>query len=138
VPARLAGKTTWNTRGLLTLAINGITGFSAKPLVLVFRFGLIGIILSLALAIQALWSWATHSAISGWTSLTIVSVFFGSANLLAIGVLGSYLAQLFDEIKARPPYLIASRVGKQSQEQTIHTYLQTTNKQALPRIKKHL
>ena len=107
---RLAGKTAWSMRGLLSLAINGITGFSAQPLTLVFRLGVFGLAASVALTAQAIWSWKTGNAISGWTSLTIVMVFFGSANLLALGVLGAYIAQLFNEIKARPPYLVAARV----------------------------
>ncbi|MDP3651261.1 MAG: glycosyltransferase family 2 protein [Rhodoferax sp.] len=107
---RLAGQTAWSTRGLLSLAINGITGFSAQPLTLVFRLGFFGLAVSVALTAQAIWSWETGNAISGWTSLTIVMVFFGSANLLALGVLGAYIAQLFNEIKARPPYLVGSRV----------------------------
>jgi hypothetical protein len=58
------------------------------------------------LFLQALYSWMMGIAVSGWTSMTVVLLFFGSANLLGIGVLGAYLAQLFDEIKARPEYLI--------------------------------
>jgi dolichol-phosphate mannosyltransferase len=56
--------------------------------------------------LQAVYSWTVGIAVSGWTSVTVVMLFFGSANLLGIGVLGAYLAQLFDEIKARPEYLI--------------------------------
>jgi glycosyltransferase involved in cell wall biosynthesis len=110
VMPRLAGQTAWSTRGLISLAVNGITGFSAQPLTLVFRLGVFGLVLSLALTAQAIWSWETGTAISGWTSLTIVMVFFGSANLMALGVLGAYLAQLFNEIKARPPYLVGERI----------------------------
>ena len=109
---RMAGQTAWSTSGLIALAVQGITGFSAKPLTIVFRLGILGIFVSMALTAQAMWSWSSGSAISGWTSLTIVMVFFGSANLLGIGVLGTYLAQLFNEIKARPVYLLRARTGK--------------------------
>ena len=108
---RLAGNSAWSTRGLISLAVNGITGFSSQPLTLVFRFGFFGLLLSVLLTAQALWSWFMGSAISGWTSLTIVLVFFGSANLLGLGVLGAYMAQLFNEIKARPTYLLSARCG---------------------------
>ena len=109
---RMAGQTAWSTSGLIALAVQGITGFSAKPLTIVFRLGILGIFMSIALAIQAIWSWSAGAAISGWTSLTIVMVFFGSANLLGIGVLGTYLAQIFNEIKARPVYLVGARTAK--------------------------
>jgi dolichol-phosphate mannosyltransferase len=111
---RLAGNSAWSTRGLISLAVNGITGFSSQPLTLVFRFGVFGLVLSFFLTAQALWSWFMGSAISGWTSLTIVLVFFGSANLLGLGVLGAYLAQLFNEIKARPSYLLSASCGVKS------------------------
>ena len=112
VPPRLAGESAWSRRGLISLAVNGITGFSSQPLALVFRFGLLGLLFSFFLTVQALWSWAMGNAISGWTSLTIVMVFFGSANLLGLGVLGTYMAQLFNEIKARPSYLIGAKCGQ--------------------------
>ena len=116
VPPRLAGQTAWTTSGLIRLAVVAITGFSAKPLTLVFRTGVLGLVLSVVLAAQALWSWASGHAILGWTSLTLVMVFFGSSNLIGIGILGAYLAQLFDEIKARPIYLLADDTARPTSE----------------------
>ena len=106
VAPRIAGTSRWSTGQLTKLAINAITAYSAKPLSLVFRFGLVGMLAAILLFLQAVYSWTVGIAVSGWTSVTVVMLFFGSANLLGIGVLGAYLAQLFDEIKARPEYLI--------------------------------
>ena len=106
VAPRIAGTSRWSTRQLTKLAINAITAYSAKPLSLVFRLGLIGMLAAFVLFLQAVYSWTVGIAVSGWTSVTVVILFFGSANLLGIGVLGAYLAQIFDEIKARPEYLI--------------------------------
>jgi polyisoprenyl-phosphate glycosyltransferase len=106
VAPRIAGTSRWSTGQLTKLAINAITAYSAKPLSLVFRFGLVGMLAAIILFVQAVYSWMVGIAVSGWTSVTVVMLFFGSANLLGIGVLGAYLAQLFDEIKARPEYLI--------------------------------
>ena len=106
VAPRIAGTSRWSTRQLTKLAINAITAYSAKPLSLVFRLGLVGMLAAFVLFLQAVYSWAVGIAVSGWTSVTVVMLFFGSANLLGIGVLGAYLAQIFDEIKARPEYLI--------------------------------
>lgn len=106
VAPRIAGTSRWSTGQLTKLAINAITAYSAKPLSLVFRFGLVGMLAAIILFLQAVYSWTVGIAVSGWTSVTVVMLFFGSANLLGIGVLGAYLAQLFDEIKARPEYLI--------------------------------
>lgn len=110
VPPRIAGTTSWNTSQLMRLAITAITSFSAKPLGMIFRLGLLGMVAAGLLFLQALYSWFTHIAVSGWTSMTVVILFFGSANLLGIGVLGAYLAQIFEEIKGRPEFLIAERI----------------------------
>lgn len=111
VAPRIAGTTHWSTQQLINLAITAITAFSAKPLTLVFRFGMLGMVAGAVLFLQAIYSWATGIAVSGWTSLTIVVLIFGSANLLAIGVLGAYLAQIFNEIKGRPEFLVAETLG---------------------------
>jgi len=111
VAPRLAGASNWNTAQLTRLAITAITSYSAKPLGMIFRLGLLGMLAAGILLVQALYSWQTGVAVSGWTSLTAVVLFFGSANLLGIGVLGAYLAQIFDEIKARPEYLLAEQAS---------------------------
>ena len=110
VAPRIAGDSHWSTGQLTKLAINAITAYSAKPLGMIFRLGLIGMAGAILLLLQALYSWSAGIAVSGWTSMTVVLLFFGSANLLGIGVLGAYLAQIFDEIKARPEYLIGDEL----------------------------
>jgi dolichol-phosphate mannosyltransferase len=106
VAPRIAGSSQWSVGQLTGLAIVAITAYSAKPLSMIFGLGVFGILVGFLLFMQALYSWLTGIAVSGWTSLTIVVLFFGSLNLLCVGVLGSYLAQIFDEIKRRPEYII--------------------------------
>ncbi len=113
VAPRIAGSSQWSSAQLTRLAITAITAYSAKPLSMIFRLGLLGMAAAALLLLQALYSWYTHSAISGWTSMTVIMLFFGSANLLGIGVLGAYLAQIFDEIKARPEFLVREIVAAQ-------------------------
>ena len=110
VAPRIAGESQWTTAQLTRLAVTAITAYSAKPLGMIFRLGLWGMAAALLLLVQALYSFLSGVAVSGWTSLTVVVLIFGSANLLGIGVLGAYLAQIFDEIKARPEFLIAERL----------------------------
>ncbi|MGZ8151929.1 MAG: glycosyltransferase family 2 protein [Methylovulum sp.] len=106
VPARLAGSSHWNKLGLAKMALHALVSYSAKPLYYLFGAGLGGLFVSVILVLQALYSWAHGIAASGWTSLTLVIIFFGSANLVGLGILGIYIGQLFDEIKARPSYLV--------------------------------
>ncbi len=110
VPPRLGGNSSWSLIGLLRYAVTGIVGFSSKPLLVSIYIGFIGIFVSMALAAQAIFSWASGEAVSGWTSLTLVILFFGSCNLITVGILGVYMSQLFDEIKSRPSYLIAEEI----------------------------
>lgn len=111
VAPRIAGNTQWTNAQLVRLAITAITAYSAKPLIMTFRLGILGMIASVLLLIQALYSWYFGIAVSGWTSLTVVVVFFGSATLLSLGVMGAYLAQIFDEIKRRPEFLVLERLN---------------------------
>lgn len=117
VAPRIAGTSQWSTGQLMRLAITAITSYSAKPLSIVFRLGLFGMLAAFLLLLQAIYSWATHAAVSGWTSMTVIVLFFGSANLLGIGVLGAYLAQIFDEIKARPEFLVGEILPPPSQSE---------------------
>jgi glycosyltransferase involved in cell wall biosynthesis len=110
VAPRIAGTSQWSPAQLTQLAIVAITGYSAKPLGMIFWLGMIGMGAALLLFLQALYSWFTGIAVSGWSSLTVVILVFGSANLLGIGVLGAYLAQIFNEIKKRPDYIIRDTV----------------------------
>jgi glycosyltransferase involved in cell wall biosynthesis len=110
VAPRIAGTSQWSTGQLMRLAITAITSYSAKPLSIVFRLGVFGMLAAFLLLLQAVYSWVTHAAVSGWTSMTVIVLFFGSANLLGIGILGAYLAQIFDEIKGRPEFLVGEIV----------------------------
>lgn len=111
VAPRIAGDSHWSTAQLTRLAVTAITSYSAKPLEMIFRLGVLGFIAAVLLLLQALYSWLTGVAVSGWTSLTVVVLFFGSANLLGIGVLGAYLAQIFAEVKRRPEFLVGEVIG---------------------------
>jgi glycosyltransferase involved in cell wall biosynthesis len=121
VAPRIAGESHWSTAQLTRLAVTAITSYSAKPLGMIFRLGLLGMVAAGLLLLQAVYSWLTNLAVSGWTSITVVVLFFGSANLLGIGVLGAYLAQIFDEIKARPEFLVGEIIGRPAGEQIKRT-----------------
>ena len=112
VAPRIAGSSQWSTAQLTRLAITAITSYSAKPLGMIFRLGLLGMVAAVLLLLQAFYSWISGIAVSGWTSLTVVVLFFGSATLLSLGVIGAYLAQIFDEIKPRPEFLVRESMGE--------------------------
>lgn len=106
--ARIAGETKYPLSKMLKFASNAMLYFSKKPLRLATSLGFISVLVGIVLAI-----WFTlgkiygfNKAEAGWTSLMTAIVFFGGVQLLTVGVLGQYVGILFDEIKARPEYII--------------------------------
>lgn len=105
---RFAGETKYPFSKMIKLATSSMLYFSTKPLRLATTIGFISVIVALILA---LWSVLgkiigfTH-ADSGWTSLFLLILFFGGIQLLTIGIIGSYIGNLFEEIKNRPEYII--------------------------------
>ena len=106
---RELGTTKFNFYRNLKLAFDGITGFSTKPLELIFHTGIFCIFLSLVLMIYSFFIkfFSTQTGISGWASLLIAVVFFGGVQLFSIGVLGEYIGRLFTEVKDRPKYIVS-------------------------------
>lgn len=67
-----------------------------------------GFVIQAAVAVWVFWvRFFTDRAVPGWTSILLPMLFIGCLNLLAIGILGEYVARVFDEVKARPRYLVA-------------------------------
>jgi len=106
--ARFAGETKYPLRKMLHFATTAMLYFSKKPLKLATSLGfvtvLIGIIYAIWILIGKIVGY-TH-AISGWSSIIILIIFFGGVQLLTVGVLGQYIGILFDEIKDRPEYIV--------------------------------
>ena len=106
--ARFAGETKYPFKKMLAFAATAMLYFSKKPLKLATGIGFFTVMIGVIYAIWALIGKIigyTH-ALSGWSSIIILIVFFGGVQLLTIGVLGQYIGILFDEIKDRPEYII--------------------------------
>jgi dolichol-phosphate mannosyltransferase len=109
--ARVAGKSKYPFRKMLRLAAVALVYFSNKPLRLAMGLGFAAVMVGLVLAL-----WFTLGKVygfshaeSGWTSIIMIITFFGGVQLVTIGVLGYYIGVLFDEIKARPEYIIEDK-----------------------------
>ena len=110
---RYAGKSSFSPRKYLKFALSGITAFSERPLYLASYLGSLTTLLSFLVSVYVIVSKLndpTSVTIGGWTSLIVISLFFGGVQLLTIGVLGIYLGRIFNQVKERPLYLVeASR-----------------------------
>ena len=103
---RYAGKSKYNLKKMLSLAFRGLTAFSVRPLQMIAYLGIILFLISMILVPYAVVSYIMGKAVSGWTSLMISVIFFGSLQLLMIGVVGLYISKLVIQSKQRPHYFI--------------------------------
>ena len=107
VKPRKLGKSKFNFFSLTSLALNGITAFSIVPLRIIAACGVVTMLGSFLVALEVLFEkFVLHtSPPSGWATLVILLVFFGGLQIFCLGIIGEYLGQIFNEVKARPRYI---------------------------------
>ncbi len=110
-PERRFGKTKYSFGKMTRLALKGITSFSFKPLRVAIFIGSIISLAAFAFGIFALVSYYKGNTVPGWASTIIAIMFLGGTQLLAIGLLGEYIASLFIESKNRPLFLIDKKIN---------------------------
>ena len=106
---RLAGKSKYPLRKMLSLAGDGITSLSIKPLRLIMSFGLIVAFLSFVGVIWAIVSALGGHAVAGWASTTCIICFVSGVQLVCMGIIGEYIGKIYMETKHRPRYIISER-----------------------------
>ena len=106
VKPRALGCSKYNFFSLTSLALNGITAFSIVPLRIIAACGVITMLGSFLLALEViLEKYILHTTPSGWATLVILLAFFGGLQIFCLGIIGEYLGQIFNEVKARPRYI---------------------------------
>ncbi len=104
---RFAGLSKYPLRRMLSLAAEGITSFSVAPLRMITALGFVVSLFSLLMILNILYgTLVTGTAVPGWASSVVPIYFLGGIQLLAIGILGEYIAKIYLETKARPRFLI--------------------------------
>ena len=111
VAHRLHGKSTWSARRLISFALDALTSFSTMPLRV---SSVLGIVISLiAIIYSALFLTGTllfGVTVPGFPSLIISVMFLSGAQLISLGIIGEYIGRVYDEVKARPLYLVAEEI----------------------------
>jgi glycosyltransferase involved in cell wall biosynthesis len=107
ISERYAGNSKYTLRKMLTLAINGITSFSERPLYAIVNMGVFFIVIALCIAIYVVHALIVGTAVPGWSSLILSIWLVGGFVLVAIGIVGIYIGKIFTEVKHRPLYHIA-------------------------------
>jgi glycosyltransferase involved in cell wall biosynthesis len=106
VPERLQGGSRWSFGGLTGLAIHALTSFSAVPLQVVTALGVVTLLLAVGVGIQALRLWYEGLALPGFTTVILLQLTTSGFLMLSLGIIGTYVARIYDEVKARPRYII--------------------------------
>jgi len=105
-PPRTRGKTNYTLKRMMRLGLDGITAFSSKPLRISAYLGIVTTIVGLLYMIYALIAYLTGHTSPGWTSLIAVVVLLGGVQLLCMGIIGEYIARIYNESKNRPLFFI--------------------------------
>jgi glycosyltransferase involved in cell wall biosynthesis len=112
VAERAFGASKFSYRKLTRFALDGLMSFSTLPLKVWTYVGTLISLAALAAAIYFLLRTATHGVdVPGYASLIVSIMFFAGVQLMSLGVLGEYIGRIFAEVKRRPLYLVAERVG---------------------------
>lgn len=111
VPPRAGGASGWSLLALLRLATTAVTSFSSAPLQLISMLGFAFAAFALVLGAQTLYQKLTGAAIEGFTTVILLLLVIGSAVMIGLGIIGSYIARIYDEVKARPRFVIAESLA---------------------------
>lgn len=110
---RMHGSSRYSGLRLFRLALDGLTAFTTWPLRLVSVVGVAFAVLALAYAAFLVGDYlVSGNAVSGWTTIVTAVLFFAGVNLISLGVVGEYVARIFDEVKGRPLFVVRQRRGR--------------------------
>lgn len=113
VQERLSGQSKWSPRALVRYALSNIASFSTAPMHLVSWMGAIFLLISVVLGIQTLVRKFSGTALEGFTTVILINLFSCGLIMLSLGIIGFYIARIYEEIKGRPRYIIAETCGTQ-------------------------
>ena len=110
--SRIAGTTKYTLKKMLRLALTGILSFSVKPLRISLYFGIISILIAVIFSLRVFYLYLFSSAelVRGWASTIIIILFMGGVQLISLSVISEYLANMFNQVKKRPEYIIKNKI----------------------------
>jgi glycosyltransferase involved in cell wall biosynthesis len=110
VVARRGGKSSWSYLRRAKLALIGITTFSSFPLHLVTFAGVIFFVFAVGLGIQTLYLKLAGRAFTGFATVILLELIIGSLLMISLGIIGEYLARIYEEVKGRPRYIVMESI----------------------------
>ena len=109
---RQAGSSHYSLSKMFTLAVDGITSLSIKPIRLITGFGILVALFSFVGVIYSLIVYLLGKTVQGWASMTCIICFVSGIQLISLGIIGEYVGKTYMETKQRPRYIISERTYK--------------------------
>jgi glycosyltransferase involved in cell wall biosynthesis len=122
VAPRSAGKSSWSYLKRLRLAVTGLTAFSSFPLQLVTVAGAVFFVFAVLLGAQTLYLKLAGRAVSGFATVILLELIIGSALMISLGIVGEYLARIYEEVKGRPRYVVSESIESANPQPLAATY----------------
>ncbi len=110
VQERTAGESKWTTAQLVSYAVSNIVGYSTAPMQIVTGAGVAVFLLAVVLGIQTLVRYFTGHAVEGFTTVILLILLIGSIIMVSLGIIGYYIARIYEEVKGRPKYIISGKI----------------------------
>lgn len=109
VQERVAGSSKWSFTSLVKYAISNTTSFTTAPLQFVTFMGIAMIVFSMVLGVQTLVKYFMGTAVEGFTTVILLLLVIGGCIMISLGIIGHYLARIYEEVKGRPKYIIRDK-----------------------------
>lgn len=106
VKERASGTTKWSIKSLVKYAVGSITSFTTAPMQLITLSGVLFFVFAVILGIQSFVKWAAGHALEGFTTVILLLLIIGSLIMISLGIIGYYLARIYEEIKGRPRSIV--------------------------------
>jgi glycosyltransferase involved in cell wall biosynthesis len=126
-PERTAGKSGYTLGKMLRLSLQAVTGLSSKPLRFSFYFGLLTAVFCVVYAVFAVIALAAGKTVQGWTSVIVMVTFVGAVQLVSIGIVGEYIARVYEQTRGVPRYVIVEGGEENSRALPPHDRLHFRN-----------
>ncbi len=117
VQPRAAGSSKWSIRSLVRYAVTNVAAFSAAPLQIVTLLGAAVFVCSVGLGLWSLWQKLTGQALEGFTTVILLQLLIGSILMICLGIIGYYVAKIYEELKDRPRYIIMEKSGEEANKE---------------------
>ena len=108
---RLHGETKYTLAKMVTLAVNGITSLSVRPIRMIALMGMMLFVVFLGMSVWVFATWLAGETVQGWTSVMLLFLLIASFQTFAIAVIGEYVGKIYFEAKSRPRYIVDQEIG---------------------------